>query len=164
LTNDDLDHQLKEFYANARTEKGELYKLSSFQQIRYGLSKHLKENDIDIDGPDFNRSNETFKAVKVDLIRKGKGEVDHYPPIEKGDLRKLYEHPYAFKTDVPMGIQKKVLFEVIMYFCRRGRENIAEMKKSTFVVRLDDEGREFVEQAISERDKNHREGSEAMIP
>ena len=154
-----LDETLRDFYANARTEKGERYKVNSYVQIRYGISKFLKKKDIDINTPAFARSNETFKAVKVDLARKGKGGVLHKPCISKEDLTKLYEDKHVFSTDTPVGLQQKVFFEIVLYTCRRGRENLHGMTKDSFVVAKDGQGREFVEKKYAEVDKNHREGT-----
>ena len=155
----DLDDTLKQFYANARTEKGEYYKVTSYNQLRFGVMRYLKEKDIDINGEAFKKSNETFKAVKKDLVRRGKGSVEHRNPISKGDLEKLYSHPRVFNPDTPMGLQQKVLFELILYTCRRGRENLHDMTKATYGVFKDDSGREYVEQVQSEVDKNHDENS-----
>jgi hypothetical protein len=161
LSNEDMDVLLKDFYANARTVKGEKYKLTSFRQIKYGIGKFLMRKEIDIDSNDFSKSNTAFKALSVDLIKQGKGDVKHKPPIASGDLQKLYQHPRALNPETPFGLQKKVLFEVIIYFCRRGRENLVDMTKDTFRVGTDDEGREYVEQALSEFDKNHRDQAKA---
>ena len=79
----DLDDTLKLFYANARTEKGELYKISSFNQLRYGIMKHMFSKDVDINSEEFRKSNETFKAMKKELMRQGKGSVEHRKPISK---------------------------------------------------------------------------------
>jgi site-specific recombinase XerD len=95
LSIDELDALLKDFYGNARTEKGEKYKLSSFRQIRYGLSKFLATKNIDIDGGEFAKSNQAFKALSVNLVKTGKGDVVHKPPIARGDLQKLYNHLIA---------------------------------------------------------------------
>ena len=81
FSTENLDEALKRFYANARTEKGEMYKVSSFGQIRYGITRYLKDkHQIDISGEEFQKSNKTFKAVK-DLMSRGKGKVDHRPSI-----------------------------------------------------------------------------------
>lgn len=157
LSKTDLDQTLKSFYANARTEKGEFYKLSSFNQLKYGLTKHLKSKDIDITGDDFKKSTETFKAMKKDLMRRGKGSVNHRNPISKGDLQKLYDHPRVFNIDTPTGLLQKVIFELMLYTCRRGRENLHDMTKSTYGVFKDDAGREYIQQVQSEADKNHDE-------
>ena len=43
----------------------------------------------------------------------------------------------------------------MLYFIRRGRENLRTMSRDTFVVGIDASGTQFVEQATGEIDKNH---------
>lgn len=76
--------------------------------------------------------------------------------MDEEDLRKLYAS-IALNTETPTGLQKKVWFDVMFYLCRRGRENLRSMTKSTFAVSTDSKGREYIYQAIDELDKNHRE-------
>lgn len=45
----------------------------------------------------------------------------------------------------------------MLHLCRRGRENLREMKKTTFKIEEDSCGREYVRQVEDELDKNHRE-------
>ena len=128
-----LNQQLDSFYANARTKKGEFYKKNSFSSIRFGIARHLKmESDVDIiDDQRFRTSNMTYKAALVELKRIGKGSVDHHPEITPQDLKKLYD---SFKTDSAVELQEKVLFDIIYYLCRRGRENLRDMSKDTFAI------------------------------
>ena len=123
--------------------KGEHYKLTSFRQLRYELLTFLKDVDVDLDSDDFKKSNETFTCMKKELVRQGKGSVDHKTPIPKTDLQKLYQHSVAMTPKSPTGLLHKVAFEVIFYFCRQGFENLREMSKSTFKVFTDENGREY---------------------
>jgi hypothetical protein len=50
----------------------------------------------------------------------------------------------------------KVWFDFMFYLCRRGRENLRTMMKSTFKVGKDAGGQEYIFQAVDEADKNHR--------
>jgi hypothetical protein len=50
-----------------------------------------------------------------------------------GDIRKLYHQTMYVSLDSPQGLLNKVLFETILYFCRRGRENICKLDSSVFV-------------------------------
>ena len=43
--------------------------------------------------------------------------------------------------DSPQGLLNKVLFETILYFCRRGRKNIRELDSSDFEIKYDADGR-----------------------
>lgn len=153
----DLDTALKNFYANARTIKGDLYKLSSFNQMKYGLHKYLLGKGIDTSTVAFTKSNETFKAMKKDLMRNWKGDVKHRTPISATDLKKLYQHKLAFNVLTPVGLQQKVMFEIILFMCRRGRENLRNMTKDFYGIFQDEDGREYVQQQLSELDKNHDE-------
>ena len=113
------------------------------------------ESDVDIiDDQRFRTSNMTYKAALVELKRIGKGSVDHHPEITPQDLKKLYD---SFKTDSAVELQEKVLFDIIYYLCRRGRENLRDMSKDTFAIRKDSMGKAYVCQVKDELDKNHRE-------
>ncbi|XP_048757928.2 uncharacterized protein LOC125668156 [Ostrea edulis] len=91
------------------------------------------------------------------MKKKGFGSVDHKPAISSEDLKQLYEpNNTVFNTETPCGLQNKVWFDLMFYLCRRGRENLRNMTKSTFSTDIDACGREFVFQAIDEADKNHR--------
>lgn len=149
----------KNFCVGARKTNGERFKKTALQNIRYGLKRYLKEKSgIDIiSDPDFHGSNEVFKAVSTDLKRRGLGNIVHHPPISENDLKKLYSgNTPVFDTATPYGLQKKVWFEIMLYLCRRGRENIRSMTKDTFRIGKDDTGRQYVYQFIDELDKNHR--------
>ena len=52
-------------------------------------------------------------------------------------------------------MQEKVWFDVMFYLCRRGRENLKAMNKSTFFVEKDATGKRFIYQTTGEMDKNH---------
>lgn len=132
-------------------------KVNSLNNIKYGLSKYLKGTcKIDIQGPEFNDSNEVYKAALTDMKKKGFGFVDHKPAISSEDLKKLYNsESIVFNVDTPWGLQNKVWFDIKFYLCRRGGENLRRMTKETFVIKTDATGREYVFQAIDEVDKNH---------
>ena len=55
----------------------------SITNIRYGISKYLKENcSIDISNDvEFTSSKDVFRAVLVDLKKKGYAGTDHKPAI-----------------------------------------------------------------------------------
>ena len=57
----------------------------------------------------------------------------------------------------PCGLQTKVWFDLMFYLCRRGQKNLRSMSKSTFGIKADSSGREFVYQKEDEFDKNHRD-------
>lgn len=152
-----LDEVLSKFYLEARQENGQLYKKSSLFSIRHGINRHLQQFQIDIiNDPEFKESNTTFCANVKELKRQGQGGVDHYPPIEKEDLLKLYNY---FDLDNNIKLQEKVFFDVVLYFGRRGRENIHTLKISDFAATTDTAGSVYIFLVHDELTKNHQEDS-----
>ena len=129
----DLNQFLCKLYAAARTKKGQYYKLSSMNSIRFGLQRYFKEkNKFDIVEDDrFVEANTTFKNMLIKLKKAGKGDTNHYPEIEPEDLIKLFE---GFNINDPTGLQNIVWFYITYFLIRRGRENMREMTKESFKV------------------------------
>lgn len=150
---------LPKFYASVRNTKGELYSSTTLLSLRASLNRSLAATrvpcfDISKD-PDFRESNRIFKAIMKKTRMDGKGQVKHKAAIDEADIRKVYEHPEVFNIENPRGLQNKVFFELSLYFCRRGRENLHLLKRDEFAFRKDDSGREYVVKTSSESDKNH---------
>jgi hypothetical protein len=78
---------------------------------------HNKTFNI-LTGTVFQESNHLFTGMCKRLRKFGKGKVRHKNPIDKGDIKKLYEHPHVFNICTPSGLLNKVWFEVLLYFCR----------------------------------------------
>ena len=90
----------------------------------------------------------------------GQAKVQHKPPIADAALEKVYESG-VFSTDHPKSLLNKVFFEIMLCFCRRGRQNLRQLKRSDFVVKTDSTGAKFVSKVVDELTKNHREDDEA---
>ena len=45
---------------------------------------------------------------------------------------------------------------MFLFLCRRGRENLRNLTKSSFVVKRDANGTEYIEKVLDELTKNHR--------
>ena len=84
-----LNEKLRLFFAFICKNSGEHLKNVS---TRYGISKYLKENcGIDITSDiEFSSCKDVFRAVVVDLTKKGFASTDHKPPIAQEDLVKIY--------------------------------------------------------------------------
>jgi hypothetical protein len=159
-----LNEQLRLFLASIKKkgkntdEDGGMYKKNAYVSLRYGLARYIKKemgHDI-VEDAAFATSQDVFHAMCQKLKKSGLGGTEHYPPIASEDLKRLYNGTHhALNVTTPVGLQKKVWFEIILYLCKRGRENQREMRKDTFVVACDASGREFVCQDIDESDKNH---------
>lgn len=131
-------------------------KKSTLVNTRYGISKYLKENcGIDITSDiEFSSCKDVFRAVVVDLTKKGFASTDHKPPIAQEDLVKNYSvDSFVMNVRTPCGLQKKVWFDLMFYLCRRGQENLRSMSKSTFGINTDSSWQEFVYQKGDEFDK-----------
>ncbi|CAC5375819.1 unnamed protein product [Mytilus coruscus] len=109
----------------------------------------------------FKRLNDIFKAVTTQLKHGGLGKTDHTLSLDEDDLSKLYGS-VALNTDTPCGLLHKVWFDIMFYLCRRGRENLRGMNKTTFAITQDSKGREYVYQVVDELDKNHRETDDTI--
>ena len=98
-----------------------------------------------------------LNAQIVNLKRQGKENVQHKPVIEPEDLVKLNSSDAITVTN-PLGLLRNVWFNVVLYFCRRGREGQRSLRKSSFKFEQDAQGRCYVTMAHDEATKNHPGG------
>ena len=156
-----LDGNLANFYIDARKKDGSKYKSGSLECIRHGLNRYLKAPPFNkkfdiIKDSSFRDSNQTYEAARADLKQSGLGSTTHYPEIHDDDLHKLYSSMFLSQS-TPSGLSNKVQFDIRMYFCRRGAENMHLMTKSTFSIKTDPEsGLRYVTKSTDELSKNHR--------
>ncbi|CAC5386368.1 KCTD1_15 [Mytilus coruscus] len=155
-----LDATLREFYAEVRSTDGNFYSKSTFVGIRASINRHLRAPPFNktyalMDKSSFNKSNQMFAAMFKKLQREGLDKAKHHPSITEGDLQKLRESE-VLSMKTPKGLQRKVLFDMMISFGRRGRENQRQFTKDTLEIKTDDRGHEFAQFAHSETTKNHR--------
>ena len=60
----------------------------------------------------------------------------------------MYESS-AFDTSTPTGLQNKVWFEVMFYFCRHGQGNLRELQTDSFGFEYDASGRRYVSDELT---------------
>ena len=157
-TADKLDTILCKFFTEARTAKGELYKKTTLIGLRHGINRHLSNSDSNYDivnGANFKKSQVAFKAMLVELKREGKGGIEHHPPLDSGDLIKLYQY-FNENRDVPEVLQSKVFVDVMLHFGRRGRENLKDMRIVDFWMKTDSDGHRYIFINRDELTKNHQ--------
>lgn len=133
---------LIKFFTTVRKPDGDLYTKNGLLSIRFGLRRHL----LDLHKTDITkhpRLNSVFTAQINKLKREGKGEIHHYPPISKEDMVKIYTSG-VLSPDNPKSLLKKVFFETEMFFCRRGRENLRDLKGSHFKIGVDASGKKYL--------------------
>ena len=160
----ELAQVLKSFYVEARKKDGSFYSMGSLKTLRFGLNRHFKAvRGVDImNEEEFSEANKVFAAKCVQLKKDGHAKVHHKPPIADADLKKLYESG-LFSTDFPKTLLNKVFFEIMLCFCRRGRQNLRRLRKSDFVVIKDSTGAKFVSKVVDELTKNHREDDKRVL-
>jgi hypothetical protein len=72
----------------------------------------------------------------AEMKRMGLAVVDHHPVINETDRLRLYTS-MNMNPETPLGLANKVLFDIRIYFFRRGMENMDKMKKTDFQVCID---------------------------
>ena len=76
----------------------------------------------------------------------------------------IYNSPFLDPDGSPSQLQRKVMFDIRYYMCRRGGENIHGMTKDTFQLHYDNETKiPYVKKVIDEIQKNHTECDNEII-
>ena len=153
----------KKKLTTAKSSKTEEYKNSSLMCIRAALNRYFRrERGLDIiSNQSFIQANEMFKGVTKVGRKQGRGSVDHKNAISDEDFEKL-SHYFTTNIQGPPNakfLQDLILFNIIYYMGRRGRENLRQMKKDTFQISTDGDSRRYIHQVIDEYDKNHTESN-----
>ena len=136
------------------------YKTTTLRAIRGALTRYFKDTrKLDIRNNElFIEANEMFIGKTKDNKEKWLGQIENKPPINDADMSKLISY---FQSSIrekanPKVLQQSVIFNIIYYLCRRGRENLRAMQKTTFEIALDPENNlKYIYQAVDEADKNH---------
>lgn len=136
---------LPKFFSEVRKKDGSQYTRNSLCALRFGLNRYFRplfKVDI-IKDKSFDEANKAYEAHCKNLKDIGLDKPEHKPPISDEDIKKLYECG-LFSTDSPRTLQNKVFFELILYFCRRGRQNLRQLRKDDFVVKINPQGQKYV--------------------
>ena len=156
---EDLDNILSDFYSSVRPQKKDDYSVQTLKCLRSGLNRYFRKMrgiDITTDNK-FVKANEMFEAVKVNAKKEGRGVKKSTPPITPIDLERIAEYfcyDHVSKPD-PRRLLQNMLFYIVYFFCRRGRENLYSMTQQTFKHVVEADGTEYFVQDIDEMDKNH---------
>ncbi|CAB4021570.1 Hypothetical predicted protein [Paramuricea clavata] len=98
---EELDQNLRVFYAEVRNKTGENYGKSTLLGLRSGIERHLNypphNRGIKFSkNPAFMKSNMILDAKIKNLKQLGKQNTKHKPAITTPDLQKLRVHPVLF--------------------------------------------------------------------
>ena len=162
MTIGQLDHNLRQFYAEARTQKGEPYSKSTLLGFRHGIERYLNSPPYNkglqlASDPRFLRSNQMLDTQLVNLKQSGKENVTHKPAIEEDHLQQL-KASGVFSLSSPLSLLRNVWFHIVLFFCRRGREGQRALTTKSFNFAVDAARRKFATMAHDEASKNHRGG------
>lgn len=162
LDKSEISHFLSIFWPSVRKTNGELFKTGSLYVMRQGLCSYLKEKfNIDIlKDETFNKSNHIFKMQTKESKKNGKGDVSHFKNLSQSDLEKVVNNLHP---NVPFHLQLLTFFYIMLYFARRGRENLAEMTKCFVIFKTNEKGERYVVKSRDELTKNHRESDTRKI-
>ena len=105
----------------------------------------------------------SMTAVRFALCHHIKGSCPDVDIINGASFAEMNRVFKAKLTDLkkPRGLQNKVWLKIMLYFCRRGRENLRELKRDYFAIAVDAAGCRCVHQVKDELTKNRREEHEA---
>jgi integrase len=161
---EELAATLRQFYAciRQRNKEGQMrdYSKSGFRNLRAGIQRFLVSppNNLEINiltDKCFQSANQVFDGKLKLLKRSGKDVTEHKPSIEEKDMEKFYSSGVLSNND-PVSLQRKVFVELGIHCGRRGREGWRELRKDSFVKKVDSDGREYITLMYNEFDKNHR--------
>ncbi|XP_022806526.1 uncharacterized protein LOC111343613 [Stylophora pistillata] len=159
MTIGQLDHNLRRFNAEARTQKGEPYSKSTLLGFRHGTERYLNSPAYNkgpqlASDPRFVRSNQVLGAQLVNLKRSGKENITHKPAIEEEHLKQL-KASVVFSLSYPLSLLKNIWFHIVLFFCRRGSEGQRGLTTKRFNFGVNAAGRKFATMAHDEGSQNH---------
>ena len=158
MTIGQLDQNLRRFYAEARTQKGEPYSKSTSLGFRHAIERYLNALPYNkglqlASDPRFMRSNQLLDDQLINLRRNGKENVTHKPAIEEGHLKQP-KTSGVFSLSSPLSL-RNAWFHIVLFFCRRGREGQSALTTKSFKFETDAAGRKFVTMAHDDASKNY---------
>ena len=156
----ELADNLREFYGCARNKNGDLYGKSSLVNLRAGLNRHLTSPPYNMKvnlmkDRIFQDANQVFVGLVRKMRMEGLSQVTHKDAISTADMQKLYSSG-TLGTQNPESLMYKVYVDIALHFCRRGREGLRELTKSSFTEKLDENNQAYVTLSHMPLEKNHQ--------
>ena len=138
---------LRRFYGEARTKKKEHYSKLALINLRAGISRHITSPPHSrvmniVSGTAFKQANMVFKGQLRTLKIKGLDRTQYKVAMIENYLTCVRNHLKANMSS-PRGLLNKVIFDILYFFGRRGREGLRQLKRDSFVFQRDGEGHEY---------------------
>ena len=126
--------------------------------MRFALCRHSKQElSIDIiKDTEFNEANRIYEAQCVELKKQASEnstQTSNCWRVE--DIKKLYRCG-VFNTENPTSLQNKVFFNIMLFFCQRGRQNLRQLKKTDFEIKVNSQGKRCVVKTTDELIKKQK--------
>lgn len=160
LPSESLAEQLRRFYGHLASKCGDEYSKSSLVNIRAGLNRHLTSPPWNLQinlmhDRVYQGANQVFSGLIRDYRRRGLDVSCKKSAVTAADVELLYSSG-TLSNKSPQSLLYKVYFELSLHCARRGCEGLRDLRKDSFVVRKDENGREYVCLAYHELEKNHQ--------
>jgi hypothetical protein len=78
-------------------------------------------------GDDFRRANGVLKAMIKKYLESGQKKIEEYPRITCSDMNLLRQY---FDRSTNKRLQEEIIFNILLYFGFRGRENLRYVDNS----------------------------------
>ena len=156
MTKGQLDTNLRRFYAEARKKDGETYGKKTLLGFRRDIERYLNQPKFSRNlkmstDPRFTRSNQMLDAQLVQLKKLSKENSQHKPTLEDEGMEKLKSSDaLPLSLSNPLSLLRNVWFQIVLCFCRRGRDGQRELQKSSLKLNVDASGRNYVTMAQDE--------------
>ena len=138
---------LRRFYAEARQKNGDIYSKSAYGNIRSAIQRHITSPPYNktysiMTSAQFKQANNVFKGQLKANRCSGLDKTQHITAITDNDMTRIKTH-LMHNTQTPKGLQDKVLFDILFFFGCRGREGLRDLKRDSFVFKVDGKGRGY---------------------
>nr|XP_055023176.1 uncharacterized protein LOC129413508 isoform X2 [Misgurnus anguillicaudatus] len=155
-----MNSVLRDFYGSIRTNKGELYGISSYLNLQSALNRHINEPPFSrewnlMQDSEFTSANNVFKGVVKQIRRSGADKTSHYPPMSFED-QQILKRSAALDPDHPKGLLNKVWYDIQLHFAQRGKEGNRQLKPDSFELKRDENDTEYFTMTFNEETKNHK--------
>ncbi|CAH1793092.1 unnamed protein product, partial [Owenia fusiformis] len=155
IESEDFPKLMRKFYGSVVKQNGTSYLKASLINLRAGIQRHIYDlgANVYLMSDQFKLANRQLSAVIKELKRQGLEDIRHKEGFEPDDFKKLYSSDIVFSNDDPKKLQNKVFFELMFHMGPKGRDYLRELKKTSFNIKKDGHGVEYIEMANEKKNK-----------